>query len=194
MYYEIKPDRRRRIQTRSTNIIIMHMNNLILKQNPFHDRDLLKGSYHYSWGKVQNYLIRHVNKNSLPMHYYIELLDNDYVAFKGLSEFKPSYFLQEMANKHIIDPYYSNSILIAVADDFNIFNPETRMYKHLSDKVLIPLCKQFEINFQQIKSFDEILSENYLNELENNRFEFKSMVKFDKQHLKTQFNIYNVLK
>ncbi|QPI17050.1 hypothetical protein [Staphylococcus phage vB_StaM_SA1] len=194
MYYDIKPDRRRRSNTFQPHIIITHMNNLVLKENKFNDRDLLKGSYKYSWGKVQNYLIRHANIRALPMHYYVELLDKDYVVFEGLSDYKPSYYLQELADKGIIPQKYRNSILIAIAEDFHLYNPEIRMFKHLSDKLLVPLCKRHKLSFHEIKLLDEIYRDDYLEHLDNNRFETKAMNKFDKQRLKNQFNMYNVMK
>ncbi|BDE75543.1 hypothetical protein [Staphylococcus phage S6] len=194
MYYEIKQDRRRRSNTFQTHIIITHMNNLILKENKFSDRNLLKGSYKYSWGKVQNYLIRHANIRALPMHYYVELIDKDYAVMEGLSDYKPSYYLQELADKGIIPQKYKNSILIAVADDFNLYNPDVRMFKHLADKLLVPLCKRHRLSFHEIKLLDEIYRDDYLDHLDENRFETKSMNRFDKHRLKNQFNIYNVMK
>lgn len=194
MYYEIKQDRRRRNQAFQTHIIITHMHNLLLKENKFDNKDLLKGSYKYSWGKVQNYLIRYAYNRGLPMHYYVELLDKDYVVFEGLSDYKPSYFLQELADKGIIHQKYRNSILIAIADDFSIYNADTRMLKHLADKLLIPLCKRERLSLHEVKIMDEIYTDNYINLLDENRFETKGMPKFDKQRMKNQFNIYNIMK
>ncbi|WPH64114.1 hypothetical protein [Staphylococcus phage vB_StaM_PB50] len=194
MYYDIKQDRRRRSNTFQTHVVITHMNNLILKENKFDDRNILKGSYKYSWGKVQNYLIRHANIRALPMHYFVELIDKDYVVIEALSDYKPSYYLQELADKGIIPQKYRNSILIAISDDFSLYNPETRMFKHLSDKLLIPLAKRHRLSFHEIKLIDEIYSDDYIDKLNTNRFETKSMIKFDKQRLKNQFNMYNVMK
>lgn len=192
MYYEIKQDRRRRNRTFQTHIIITHMSNLVLKENKFNDKNLIMGSYKYSWGKVQNYLIRHVNNIGLPMHYYVELLDKDYVIFEGLSDYKPSYFLKELSEKGIIPHKYKNSILIAIADDFSIYNADTRMLKQLADKLLVPLCKREELSFHGIKLLDEIYTDDYINKLDNNRFETKPMDKFDKIRLKNQFNTFNL--
>lgn len=194
MYYEIKPDRRRRSQTFQTHIIITHVNNVLLKSTKFNDKNLLRGSYKYSWGKLQNYLIYFGYNRGLPMHYYVELLDKDYVIFEGLSDYKPSYYLQELADNGIIPQKYRNSILIVIGDDFSIYNADQRMLKHLSDKLLVPLCKREGLSFNQIKLIDEIYKDDYLNKIDNIRFETKAMPKFDKQRLKNQFNIYNIMK
>lgn len=194
MYFQIKPDRRRRSKSRKPHIIITHAHNLILKENTFSYRDLLKGSYKYSWGKFQNYLIHHVDKYSLPMHYYIELIDKDYAVMKGLSDHKPSYFLDELVNKGIIKAKYKHSILIVIGEDFDLYNPDVRLLRHLSDKVLVPLATENKVDFNHIVTLEDCYTDNYLDKLENNRFETKPMRRFDINILKQIYNIYNVMR
>ena len=190
--YNIRPDRRRRVAN-DPHIIITHMPNLILKDFSYLDENLIRGSYKYSWGHTQNYLHRHAFRYGLPMHYYVELLDKDYVVFKGITEFKPSYYINELVDEGIIERRYRGAILIVIAEDFSLSTPEPRMLAHLSDKVLVHLKKTQGIQYNKVKYLDECFTDDYLDNIEHSRFKFKPMTKFDKIRLTNQFRRYDVV-
>lgn len=189
--YMIRQDRRRRISP-DTHVIITHMYNLELKGISYGDHDLIRGSYRYSWGRTQDYLLRHVYKYGLPMHYYVEQLEQDYVVFKGISEYKPSYYINELVDAGIIERKYRDSLLIVIAEDFEYYTAEGRMMAHLSDKVLFHLHKTMGIDFNKIKILDECFTDNYIDHVDNFRFRFKPMTKFDKTRLRQYYTKYKV--
>src|SRR5699024_1350831 len=135
---------------------------------------------------------RHVFRYGLPMHYYVERIDRDYAVMKGITEYKPSYYLHELVDAGIIKRKYKDAVLIVIAEDFEYYAPEGRMLAHLSDKVLFHLHKQMGIDFNRIKTLDECFTDNYLDFVDDFRFRFKPMTKFDKTRLKYYYDLYKV--
>lgn len=192
MQYNIRPDRRRRSSS-DPHVIITHMPNLLLKDFSYGNENLIRGSYKYSWGRTQNYLIRHAFRYGLPMHYYVELLDKDYVVFKGISEYKPSYYVNELVDLGIIQRKYRDAILVVIAEDFSLTTPDERMFSHLADKVLVHIKKTMGIPYNKIDYIDECYTDSYLDHLDECRFKFKPMTKFDKSKMQLYFRKYDVM-
>ena len=60
-------------------VIVAPLFNLIPAGTVF-PPSLLRSSYRYSWGEVQRFFYESLRALEPPMHYYSELLDDDYVT------------------------------------------------------------------------------------------------------------------
>ncbi|QXN67885.1 hypothetical protein FPHOBKDP_00131 [Listeria phage LPJP1] len=180
MKYPIREDHRKRVKT--NYIIITHANNLI-KRGTHINNALRQRTFKYTWGIWQEYLMTHVNKRYLPMHYFIELIDKDYAVLKGLSDHKPSYFINDLVDEGVIKYVYRDSILIVIGDNFSINNPDTRMIDHLATKVILPLMKTYNLSWNKIQFFDECLTDSFINNIDNDEikynYEYEPMSMFD---------------
>jgi len=161
--YKLKIFNEKRIKTR--HIIITQAINLI-DFNFYIDPIVYKGTYKYTWGIWQKYLLKDLYKPALPMHYFEELLDKDYVVYKGLPDYHRSYFLKDLANYDIIESIYKDAILVVIGENFQIDIPEGRMYDHLVTKVILPLMNQYKIPKDNVKILDQCLSNNWKTNLE----------------------------
>lgn len=141
-------------------IILTHSVNLI-KNGIYIDPIVLRGNYKYTYGIWQEYFMRDLHMLDLPFHYFVELLDKDYVIYKGCADQKKSTYLEELAKYGIIDFYYKNSILIVLQDNFLHEIPDTRMYDHLNNKLISQLSKTYHLDFSRIKILDECLSKDW---------------------------------
>ena len=145
-------------------IILTQLTNLI-DNNFYIDPIVLQSTYKYTWGIYQNYFIRDLNKPALPVNYYVELLDKDYVIYKGLPDYSRSYFLKELVEANILKMEYRDSIVIGIEGDWNLEIPENRMYEHLCQKILIPLMNTYNLNKNRIKILDECLEKDWEDKL-----------------------------
>lgn len=187
--YQIHVNREKRGKT--DYIIIMHANNLIMNGH-IPTGSMILGSNKFTWGKWQEYLIDWGNKRKLPNHYFVELLDKDYVVFKGLQDNKSSYFLEEQVENLTIDRKYRNSILVVIGDNYSVSIPETRLLDHLSDKVIVPLMKDYNLDWSRVMYYDECLTESFINnESLKSRFAYEPMMFFDMGILRNHIAKYD---
>ena len=188
--YQIYPNREKRLVTEY--IIITHANNLIIDEHLV-TGNMIRGSYNFTWGDWQEYLIDWGHKKKLPIHYFVEFLDKDYVVFKGLQDSKPSYFISEQVENLIINRRYRNAILIVIGENYNVDIPEERMYQHLSDKVLIPLMQTYSLDWSRVMYYDECLNDSFLEDTDRNpsRFKYIPMKFFNMTKLRNELSKYN---
>lgn len=189
--YEIKKFRSKR--PRTNYIILVHAVDLIKKDimiNPIVNR----GTYKLTWDIWQNYWILNQHKLDVPCHFFVELLNNDYVVFTGLGLQKKSYFLYELSQYEIIDPRYCESLLVIIGENFKYDLPESRLYEHLANRIFSPMCFQYKINYDdRILTLDEILKPDWKQKLNNSPLgynEFTPMEKFNKDLLITYTRPY----
>ena len=191
--YFIYNYRKRRPHT--NYIILAHAPDLIRAGTRI-DPNITFANYKYTWGTWQKYWIRQCNKICLPCHYFCELVDKDYVIYNGLTEYKPSYFLEELCEQHLLPYKYRESILIVLGENFNVEPPERRMFDHLCDKVLSKLCHQYNLDFTRIRLLDECLVEEWeeMNPMipVKDRWELQPIKYFNKVELKMSYNKYCV--
>lgn len=187
--YQIYNYRKKRVRT--DYIILCHSLDLI-KESIYINPIVLKGNYKYTWGIFQNYWIRNINKRALPCHYFVELLDKDYVIYNGLPEFKPSYYIEDLVKNNIIEYKYKNSILIVMQENLNIEPPELRMFDHVCDKLLAELVKRYHLDWTRIKTLDECLTLDWSEQLKLSNIDYKitKMKYLDKLKLKLSYNKY----
>jgi hypothetical protein len=180
----------KRIRRKTDYIILTHARNLI--ENFYIDNAVIQGSKRYTWGLWQTYWIEDLKKPALPCHYFVELLDTDYVVFKGIHEVQPSFFIEDLVSAGVMKVDYLNSMLIVISDDFSINTLENRMAQHLSDKVLTGLMREYELDFTRIKYIDECLTDDWENNLKFSTLDYKYTPEkyFDFQIIKSNLDKY----
>lgn len=181
----------KRIRLKTEYIILLQASNLMKNNIPV-DPNIIPGSYKYTWGIWQNYFLRDLYQEALPCHYFTELLDRDYVIYKGLPDFKPSYFIEELVKNNILQSQYKNSIVVVIGEDFNTDVLEQRLAEHLSDKVLVPLLREYDLDFTRIKLLDECLDPNWEEYLKHSKLNYniKKHKYFDMQTIRFSINKY----
>lgn len=176
--YNIKKFRSKRERTKY--IILVHAVDLIkpkIEINPIVNR----GTYKLTWDIWQNYWYLYQKKLDVPCHYFVELLNEDYVVFTGLAMQKKSYYLYELAENEIIDHEYKDSILVIIGENFHYDLPETRMFEHIANRILSPMCYQYKINYNdRVLLLDEILKPDYKEKMNNIGYNYVSMDMFNK--------------
>lgn len=176
--------------------MLVHAPNFVVTDHPV-EANLAKGSRKYTWNDWQKYLTTWGDKTKLPNHYFIELVDDDYAVMKGLGETRPSYYIDEMVSRGVISHQYQNSLIIMIADDFNLRIPTRRFYEILAEKLLVPLMKMYKLDWSRIVYFDECLTDVYFNTMGSekpeveNRFEFTPMTNLDTTILLTEVAKFN---
>lgn len=155
MSYRFKNVKQKRGKTKG--IVIVTLPNLIEMASHI-DPDILVGSTVYTWGEVQKYFFREVVRESLPMHYSVELVDKDYAIYTGEALTVPSYFLQELAAHNVIPYTLQDSICVCVMENFNIDIPDNRMWDLLAHRVITPLMRTNGLDEGDVTFLDEIVN------------------------------------
>lgn len=178
----------KRIRRKTEYIILTHARNLM--EDFFIDNSVILPNHKYTWGIWQNYFIEDLKKPALPCQYFTEFLDKDYVVYKGIADFQPSYYIEDLVSAGVMKYQYLNSILVVIADDFSINTVDNRLAEHLSDKVLAPLLRQFNLDFTRVKYIDECLHDDWKNNLKYSTLQYKYVPQkfFDFQVIKSNID------
>jgi hypothetical protein len=161
----------KRFRRRTDYIMITHARNMMEKF--YIDPSVILPNNRYTWGTWQRYWMEDLKRDALPCHYYEEFLDRDYVVYRGLAEFQPSYYIEDMVQAGVIQYKYLNSILVVVADDWSVNTVERRLSEHLADKVLTPLMREYELDFTRVKYIDDCLMEDWEKNLKMSTLTYK---------------------
>lgn len=156
-----------------TEWIIMTQSTNLIRSGLYIDPIVLRGNYKYTYGIWQEYFMHDMHLPDVPFHYFVELLDQDYVIYKGTADQKKSLYLEELAKYGVIDFYYKNAILIVFQDNFKYEIPDPRMYDHLNHKLISQLMRQYHLDFTRIKILDECLSENWEQKLKESPLKYE---------------------
>lgn len=187
--YIINKDRR--IRRKTEYIILSSVRNT---QEDFSiEPDLLVDNTMFTWGIWQNYYIDYLQKKLLPCHYFIEKVESDWVIYKGLNIFQPSYFIEDLVSCGVINRNYMNAILILIGQDYSKYTVDKRMSQHLSDKVLTELMRNYKIDFNHIKYIDECFTKDWKENLKFSNIKYKIEPEryFDRQVIKEYVDKYN---
>lgn len=156
--YQIK--RIKTLRRRTDYILLIPSINFI--QSSMFITPLVKDSgYQYTWGIWEKYFLYDLRHKALPCHFFIEEIDNDFACIVGLAKYHPSYFLDDLVQAGIIDYRYRNSIVIMMNYAFDRHIPEKRMYIQMSNKVIDPLLREYDLQPNRVKLFDEFLNDDW---------------------------------
>lgn len=180
------------VRKRTEYIIISQAINTRDNKYPYFDNSLIKSNLTYTWGKWQEYYMQDLKKRMLPCHYYVELLDRDYVVYKGLAEEHPSYFIDELVSAGVIKPEYKHALFVTIGENYNIDIPEYRMYEHLAEKCLVDLLRRYKLNKNRIMYIDEILTDNWQEMLKTSSLNYDIQLTqfFDRTIMEQHINFY----
>ena len=174
----------REIRPKTEYILLVHAPNFTVVNHPV-ENDLAKGSRRYTWGDWQTYLTTWGDKTKLPMHYFMEQIDDDFAVMKALGENRPSYYLRELVGDGVIQHQYQNAVVIMLADDFSLRNPTRRFYEILAEKLLVPLIKLYKLDWSRVVYFDECTTDLFFSNIGKEkpdiepRFDYKPMMTLD---------------
>lgn len=126
----------------------------------------------YVYNIWEKYLLHLCKHKYLPYHYFISRVGDDFVTIKGQPDVNKSYWLEDCVSASIIDLQYRNSIIVGIDYNFNIYNTDRRLCEQLSFKILSHLMKLYKLNPDRIKFLDEVLKDNWKENLEDSILEY----------------------
>ncbi len=165
--YEIK----KTVEERRKNkyIILTHVRNFY-EANTFLSPEVLIGTYRYSWGKLMHYFMVELQsgirreRDGLPIHFGVELIDKDYAIMVGQPLVTPSYWVRRLAEQAVIPYEMRDAVVICLLEDFSIDIPDDRMLRMLAHQLLTPLMTILDIPQQRILYIDSIVDWSLLNQ------------------------------
>lgn len=161
----------RRIRRRTDYILLVP--SVMLKEKFYIDPIVLDSGRVYTWGIWEKYFLNDLKKDALPCHYFIEQVAEDYVVYKGLADFQPSYFVEDLVSAGVINRRYLNSIVVVLGENYNRTVFEKRCAEQLSSKVIAPLLREYSLHPERIKFIDECLEEDYKESLSYSTLQYE---------------------
>lgn len=160
----------RRIRRRTDYIIIVP--SLMLKENFFIDPIVIDSGKLYTWGIWEKYFLKELRKDALPCHYFVEQIGEDYTCIKGLPDFQPSYFIEDLVSVGVVDRKYLNSIIVVVGENYNRQTLSERCSEQVASKVICPLLRDFQLHPERVMFIDECLREDYQESMQYSNLEY----------------------
>ena len=183
------PEKRKK----NTFIILSHIRNFSLRKNSM-TPDLKGFLPYYVTNKHKDYYFENLENRHIPFHFHCNKILNDWETIVTAPIRLRSNMLEEAFKAGYIENFYTDAIVIAVQDAFDIRIPELRLYEVLGANVLAPLREELKMPNYRSSIFwlDEIFNiEKYNKDMEENRlhntypYEFRPMRYFDR----VQFNL-----
>ena len=142
------------------NIIIAQIASLAPLNSIFEPAIWGGGNSNYTWGKVQKFFNRSplARKRQLPMHFYTEYLDDDYVTYVGCPISNRSWFLDRAVATGVLPIHYRDDILVVVQENYSIESMERRLWAHLAHNTLTPLMNTYGIPKERVLFFEKIVN------------------------------------
>lgn len=156
--FEIKRNILKRNYTR--HIILTPATNFI-ESNSYINNIVYNSSKYYTWDIYEKYFVENLHHYTLPCHYFIERVNEDYVSIVGEQIHSPSYWIELMANIGAINYDFRYSIVIGLGFNFNKYPLDRRLCIQLSKKVLCPLLYKYKLSPEDIYFIDDILNDDY---------------------------------
>ena len=188
MSYQYIMRNSKRVRYTTKHIILTHSLNLI--ENFYLAPDVITHNNFFTAGLMEDYFMRYLKKRTLPYHYYIDNIGEDWYVFKGACEFQPSYFIEDLVQAGVIKYEYLDSIVIVLSDDYTKYPIDNRMSEHLCDKVLSDIMKRYGLSWDAIIYIDDCLNDNWEENLKKStlQYNYKKAFFFDFQKIKTNIN------
>lgn len=192
MAYEYIMRNIRRSRHFTKNIILTQSINMI--EDFYVSPDAIVHNNYFTAGIMEQYFMYSLHKDMLPYHYYVDNINEDWYIFKGMREFQPSYFLEDLVQAGVIQYQYINSIVIAISEDFSRYNVNSRMSEQLVSKLITDLCRRYKLHFDKVLYIDECLTENWEENLRtsNLKYRFKLGPLFNRDIIKMDINKFKV--
>ena len=156
--YAIYQDQTYRRQTKG--IVIAAMNSIMPKGYNLDPRIYAGGGNPLlTFNKVRDFFVQYpgARHRQLPMHWYTEYLDDDYVTFVGLPFTNSSWWLQEMVRLGALPPVHADAFLIVTQENYSIETMEKRFWEHLAHHLVAPLLRDNSWDRQRVHFFEKIV-------------------------------------
>ena len=151
-----KPDRDYRRQGK--HIIIAQMESIVPLHATMDPSIWGAGDIAYTWKRVQEFYYRRpeARNGQMPMHYYAEYLDDDYVTYVGCPLTNRSWFLQMAVAAGVLPVVYNDAILIVLQENYGVEVTDKRLWRILSHTVISPLMRMFDVTRDRVLFFEKI--------------------------------------
>ena len=116
------------------------------------------GSSDFTWGRVQKFFARSplARHGQMPMHFYAEFLEEDYVTYVGCPLTNTSWFLQAAVAARVLPVQYMDAVLIVLQENYGIEAVEQRLWRLLSHSLITPLMRMLEMPRSRVVFFETI--------------------------------------
>jgi hypothetical protein len=123
------------------------------------------GDSTYTWKRVQEFFYRRpeARNGQMPMHYYAEYLDDDYVTYVGCPLSNRSWFLQMAVAAGVLPVMYNDAILIVLQENYGVEVTDKRLWRILSHTVISPLMRLFDVTRDRVVFFEKIANAQAVN-------------------------------
>jgi hypothetical protein len=161
MHYEIKNTVGYRRKDRQ--IVLTPFRNLV-ERGSYIEPEVLVGSYRYAWGKILNYFFSELqvgmkrDRNGLPMHFGVELIDKDYAIMVGQPLTVPSYWMGALADEGVVPYELREAIVVCMVEDFTVDIPEERMLQMMAHQLITPMMAKLDVPINRVVMIDEIIA------------------------------------
>lgn len=157
-YRIYRANKRKRLRT---DYIILVPAECFLEGSFYYPPFILNSGAKYTWDIWEKYFLKDLKHDTLPCHYFMERVNEDYVSINANPRFIPSYFIEDLAQAGIIDYKYRHSIVVMLGYNFNLYPMDRRMCTQLSYKILNPLMYDYNLHPERIKFIDECFKEGW---------------------------------
>ena len=157
-FFNVAQDQTYRRQGR--HIIIAQMESIVPLQTTLDPSIWGGGNSDYTWGRVQQFYARSplARKGQMPMHYYAEYLDDDYVTYVGCPLSNKSWFLQSAVAAGVLPIQYMDAILVVLQESYTLENIDRRLWKLLAHTTLSPLMRLFDVSKERVLFFENLVN------------------------------------
>lgn len=156
--FELK---RNTLKRSSTEYLILTTSLNFIEKGSYIDPVVYNSGYSYTWNIYEKYFLHTMGHNTLPCHYFIERIGEDYVGIVGEQLWSPSYWLEDLAQQGIIEYKYKHSVVVGIGFNFNIYPPDRRLSNQLSKKLICPIMRHYNLPFDRVLYIDECLKPDY---------------------------------
>jgi hypothetical protein len=123
------------------------------------------GNTSYTWKRVQTFYSRSplARNSQLPMHYFAEYLEDDYVMYVGCPLTNKSWFLQQAVAAGVLPVQYMDAILVVIQENYSVENVERRLWRVLANNLITPMMRLFDITKERVVFFEDLANREAVN-------------------------------
>lgn len=192
MEYIIRNNKRIKVFTKY--IIITHSRNL-LEDGKFIKPEAVAHNSFFTAGVMEEYFMKTLKKYSMPYHYYVDSIGDDWFIFKELREYNPSYYIEDLVSAGVIEAKYLNSILVCISEDFSRYTIDRRMSEQLVSKLITDLIRKYnDLDITKVKYIDDCLTDNWKDNLSKStlKYQYKEGIYYDRDLIRMDYNKFHL--
>ena len=129
------------------------MNRSILTRNKFMTYDVVLDHFNQNLKIIDSTMMY----KDVPFHFFYEKIRDEFVIHKGAPLQNKQIFLKELVQSKIIDIKYQESIVIVLADEFQVYPPLKGFLDTIAYRLLTELTVLFDIPKEYIVMLNDIV-------------------------------------